>query len=207
MQKDNNSNAKTRRKGKKQEPAGRELGFFRSGIDGRTDLPIRRRCTLVNVITAVTGNVYAYAVGTANATAAYEFANLAALYQEYRVRAVRARVVPRVRDNIQTAVGVIFPGTVVSGAFTAPGTGGGTLAAVFAQTGAKVHPEWTAAENMVTWEVNPDAKLWTVSSATVASANQFGVQFTGVIGAPAVWNTLTIADTLTEFDIEFRTRL
>jgi hypothetical protein len=185
---------------------GKELGFFKAGQDGRGDQSIRRRCTLVNVITAVTGNVYAYSVGSNNATAAFEFSNYAAIYQEYRVRAIRTRVVPRVRDNIQTAVGVIFPGTVCSAAFCA-GAGAATMAAVFAEQGSKVHPEWTAAENLVTDWVNPTSKLWTATSATVATAGQYGIQFIGTVGAPAVWNTLTIADTLTEFDIEFRTRL
>jgi len=177
--------------------------FLNSGVGDAMRI-LRRRCTLVNSLTGVTGNPMAYSVGSNNATAAFEFSNLALLYQEYRVRAIRARVIPRFRDNIQSVASVPYPGTIVSGAFVA-GAGSATPAAVFAEAHAKTNPEWTCPENQVTWDVNTNAKLWTPTSATVSTANQFGVQFLSTANCPAFYNTVTTADTFVEFDIEFRT--
>jgi len=177
--------------------------FINSGIGDALKI-YRRRCTLVNSLTGVTGNPMAYSVGSNNATASFEFSNLALLYQEYRVRAIRARVIPRFRDNIQSVASVPYPGTIVSGSYAA-GAAAATPAAVFAEAHAKTNPEWTAPENLVTWDVNTNAKLWSATSATVPTANQFGVQFLSTGNCPAFYNTVTTADTFVEFDIEFRT--
>lgn len=201
--KGNNNNGKSR---KGQLALSRdERKFFTSERDSKSVKVERRRCTLVNVITGVTGSQAAYAVASNNCSAAFEFSNYAALYQEYRVRAIRTRVVPRFRDNIQAVAATPYPGTVVSGGFV-DGVAGGTYAAVFAEANSKVHPEWTVAENLVTWELNPNAKLWTAVGTTLATANQYGVQFLSTSLCPAFYNTVVVYDTFTEFDVEFRTR-
>jgi hypothetical protein len=159
----------------------------------------------VNSVTGTTGNAAAYSVGSNNVTAAFEFSNYAVLYQDYRVRAIRVRVVPRFRDNIQTVASTPFPGCIVSGAFI-NGAGASTPAAIFAEANGKVVPEWTTVENLATWELNPNAKLWTPTSATVTTLNQFGLQCLSTSLCPAFYTGVTIYDTFTEFDVEFRTR-
>jgi len=181
-----------------------EKKFFTREIDGKSNRIVRRRCTLVNSLTGVTGSPMAYSVSSSSVAAAFEFSNYAVLYQEYRVRAIRTRVIPRFRDNIQSVASVPFPGTIASGGYIA-GAGSATPAAIFAEAGAKLTPEWGLPENLVTWELNTNAKLWTPTSGTISTANQFGVQFLSTANCPAFYNTVTTADTFVEFDVEFRT--
>jgi len=182
-----------------------EKRFFNSEVDGKTVKVERRRCTLVNSITASTGQAAAYSANSSAVSASFEFSNYALLYQEYRVRSIRTRVVFRMRDNIQDPSAVPYPGAIVTGGYT-NGTGGATQAAIFASSGGKVTPEWVVSENIVTWENNPNAKLWTPTSGTIATANQYGVQFLSSGLAPSFYASVTVADTFTEFDVEFRTR-
>jgi len=181
-----------------------EKRFFQKENEGKSVRVERRRCTLVGSLTGVTGNPMAYSVGSNNASASFEFSNCALLYQEYRVRAIRMKVVPRFRDNIQSPASIPYPGALVSGGFVM-GAGAATPAAIFAESNSKVSPEWTAPEQLVTWELNPNAKLWTPTSATISTANQFGVQLLSTGNCPAFYNTVTTADTFVEFDVEFRT--
>jgi hypothetical protein len=196
-----------KKKNKQQQnmPRVREALFFRYQAEDDTNKIVRRRCTLVNSLTGVTGNPMSYSINSSSASSAFEFSNYALIYLEYRVRAIRVRVIPRFRDNIQSVASVPYPGSIASGGYIA-GAGSSTPAAIFAQANGKISPEWAAAENMVTWDLNTNAKLWTPTSTTISTANQFGCQFLSTANCPAFYNTVTTADTFVEFDIEFRSK-
>jgi len=166
---------------------------------------LRRKLTYVTTDVAVTGNLFQFGILTAGVTSCTEWANLSANYQQYRVRAMRCRIVPRQRDNMNSSALIWYPGTVVSGKYPS-GSGASTVAGIFAEDGSRIHPEWSVMDRLVTWESNPDAKLWTDCNATIPALSSYGVQFLGTVVGPVSYNTLATHDVFTEFDVEFAAR-
>jgi len=184
---------------------GTEERFFLADAKGDSVL-IRRKLTYVDIDAAVTGATLSYAVLSSGACVSTEWANLSANYEEFRVRAIKLRLVPRIRDNTDIGAGNFYPGTLISNAYPA-GSGASTALAAFAADGSKVHPEWTVAEHISTWSTNPNAKLWSACNTnTVPSLNAFGAQVRGTASASAALNGNTTHDVFIEYDVEFRGR-
>jgi len=180
----------------------RENKFF---VQDSVEKPVlyRRKCTLVTTDVAATGAPFVYAASSVLVQSATDWADLAASFQAFRVRAMKVRVVPVQRDNMNSAASVWYPGTLISGSYPA-GTSAATAAALFAEDGSKLHPEWTVASHTVTWETNPDAKLWTNCGVGLPTLSQFGCQFRGASQvAPLAYNGLVTHDIFVEFDVEF----
>jgi hypothetical protein len=179
-----------------------EERFFVKDDKGKP-VSYRRRLTFVQGDTAVTGALLTFAVTSNSITSCTEWADLAASFQQYRIRAIKARLVPRTRDNMNSAALIWYPGALISGSFPS-GSSASTPSAMYAEDGSKVHPEWSIAEHMCTWESNPDAKLWTdCVSGVPAALSQFGVQFIGTVGAPLAYNGLVTHDIFVDYDVEF----
>jgi hypothetical protein len=152
-----------------------------------------------------TGSAFSQAQTSGGVTATTEWANLSANYEQYRVRAVKVTVIPRVWSNMNSAAQVWYPGAVVVGRYPV-GSGGATTLAILAEDGSAVHAGWDVFSHIVTWESNPDAKLWTNCNASIPSLSLFGVQFQGTMPVPATYNTITTHDIVLEYDVEFSAR-
>lgn len=201
MKKQNSGNTKPR-KGQSKQRHEREL--FKADTDTRPTSS-RRKLTTVDTDAAVTGAPLSYANLSSSVNAALEWANLSSEWMEYRVHAMKIQVCPRIRDNTDIGAGLFYPGTLVSGKYFA-GSGASTVANVFAEDGGSIHPEWTVAQKIATWESNPNARLWTACNAAITGLNAFGIQFRGTANASAALNGLVTHDVFIEYDVEFRGR-
>jgi hypothetical protein len=198
-----NSNAKTSGKGKSMKA--RENAFF---VQDSVKTPVlyRRKCSTVTSDTAATGAPFVFAVSSVGVQSATDWADLAASFQSFRVRAVKCTVIPCQRDNMNSAALIWYPGALISGSYPA-GTSAATPAALFAEDGSKLHPEWAVAVHTVTWESNPNAKLWCNCGTALPTLNQFGLQFRGASQiAPLAYNGLVTHDVFIEYDVEFMGR-
>lgn len=182
-----------------------EARFFRNESGGKP-AHLRRRLTQVQAYTATTGFPFSLAFSSGTVTGASEWSQLASIYAQYRVQAVKVTVVPRNRDNIGFAAVVWFAGTVLSCRYAA-GAAAATFAALWAQGGGKLCPEWKIWTAMATMADNPDSALFTdcVSGAPPA-LSQYGVQFLGNLNAPAIYNGQITHDIFVEYDVEFIAR-
>lgn len=216
--KGSNSNSKSRRKARRGGQGEkvtsleivvnprRELSFFKQEGLG-PPVHLRRKLTRTFAYTAAAANVFLVAEATGNVVNCTEWAALSPNYQQYRVRGLRVRVVPRNRDNLGFAATVWFPGVVVSARYPA-GSGASSYAAVYAEGGSQIHTcfdrEFVA---MATMNDNPDAALFTDCNAGAPpSLSQYGVQFFGNIGAPAIYNGVGTHDCFADYDVEFVAR-
>lgn len=182
----------------------KERAFFKADTDTRPTTS-RRKLTTVDTDAGVTGAPLSYAVLSSSVNAALEWSNLSSEWMEYRVHVMKVQVVPRERDNTDIGTGGFYPGTIVSGKYFA-GSGASTVANVFAEDGGSIHPEWTVATKIATWESNPNAKLWTACNAAITGLNAFGVQFRGTATAAVALNGVVTHDVFIEYDVEFRGR-
>jgi len=201
--KQQNGNSKPRGKGKSMKDK-EKLFFVADSV--KSPVFYRRKCTTVTTDTAATGAPFVFAISSVGVQSATDWADLAASFQSFRVRAVKCTVVPVQRDNMNSAALIWYPGTLISGSYPA-GTSASTPAALFAEDGSKLHPEWTVAVHVVTWETNPDAKLWTNCGTALPTLSQFGLQFRGASQiAPLAYNGLVTHDVFIEYDVEFMGR-
>lgn len=185
---------------------GRELAFFkREGLG--PPVKLRRKLTRVFFFQAIATNPFAVAESTGNVVNTTEWASISPNYQQYRVRGLRVRVVPRNRDNLGFASTVWFPGSVVSARYPS-GSSSSSFAGIYSESGAQIH---TCFDRMftvlATMDDNPDAALFSNCNAGAPPAlSQYGVQMLGSIGAPAILNGILTHDCYADYDVEFVSR-
>jgi len=178
-----------------------EAKFFRN--DASQPARVRRRLTRMSTATAATGVLFAYAEATGNVVNALEWAQLSPAYQQYRVRAMRVRVVPRNYNNMSFAATVWYPGVVI-GAKYPSGSSAATVYAMYAETGSQVFDNTKNPSRLATMDDNPDSALFTNCNVGAPPAlSQYGVQFLGTVVAPAIYNGVVTHDTFTDWDVEF----
>jgi hypothetical protein len=185
-----------------------EAKFFLNERNG-TPARLRRRLTVYAAIVASSGQPFSYAIVSGSVTTTTEWAQLSPNYQQYRVRAIKATLVPKNFNNNGFAATVWFPGVVV-GARYPSGSSAASSAAIWAEGGARlfscsqVDKNWVV---MATMADNPDAALFTdcISGAPPA-LSQFGVQYLGNTNAPAIYNGVDTCSAYVEFDVEFIAR-
>jgi len=165
---------------------------------------MRRRLTRISSHTGVSGSAFAYAETTGNVVNALEWAQLSPAWQQYRVRAIRVRIVPRNFNNMGFAATVWFPGTVIAARYPS-GSSASTIFALYAEGGSQIFScEDRIMTRMATMEDNEDAALWSnCNSGAPPSLSQYGVQFLGTTNAPAIYNGVVTHDTFTDWDVEF----
>jgi hypothetical protein len=179
----------------------REERFFQADAKGKPVL-YRRKLTTVAGYFGATGAAFVQANASSGVTATTEWANLSANFEQYRVRAIKMTVVPRVFSNMNSAAQVWYPGAVIVGEYSV-GSGGATTAAILAEGGSEVYRGWDKVVKMVTWDTNPSAKLWTNCNVAIPAIQQIGIQFQGTMPIPATYNAITTHDIIVEYDVEF----
>ncbi len=169
---------------------------------------VRRR--LVNSATLSTngaGYIGAQNVTSDGARSASDFSSFASRYNQFRVRAIRVRLVPIVDATTAVTVGggavtphptaLIFAQYRGNNAFTSyDANAAGANAKLF--NGREKVIEYTA-----DWAMNPDAKLWCDSNAAIPNEQRFGIQFQDPAVAPASSASTAYFRRLFDYDIEF----
>jgi hypothetical protein len=205
MKKNNNNGNR-----KKKTTQGPERRFF-TQEDGENVAVLRRKLVRYDAVTASTGNTLGYFISSSGASSVTDWASLAAIYDEYRVRGIRVRLCPVAQvvfSSNLAAGGFIgaYPGPVVSASY-ANGTGATNTGDAWAQSNSKVHGcNEQLQEHVASWALNPSAKLWVAIASSVPSQQEFGVEYVGTQIAAAGINATVTHFAFVEFDIEFRGR-
>jgi len=186
-------------------PLTQEKHFFNTELRGGP-ARLRRRLTLVQYATAVTGSNFAVSASSGLVTSATEWAQLSPNYQQYRVRAIRVTMVPRNIFNNGFAATVWYPGTILTARYPS-GSSASSYAAIWAEGGSIAYSESQKVEMMATMDDNPDAALFTdCVVGAPAALSQYGVQSLGSCAAPAIYNGVITHDCFVEWDVEFIAR-
>lgn len=134
----------------------------------------------------------------AQSNPASEWASFSARYQQYRVRSVKLVASPR------------YPAATPSNGHSQLyvsdfiGTAAPTSAAqVLSDERAKAVSTSRPFEYMVTWNRNPNAKLWNPTSAALPQANSYGISVCSSANASMPVSTV-IFDTYYEYEVELR---
>jgi len=142
--------------------------------------------------------VYPIGSGTVQSAPATEWASFAARYQQYRVRAIRVR--GKAVNPVQTATlthGVLFRGDYIGAAIPA------SAAQVLSDENVQECTTCKDFSDVVTWQKNPNAKLWNPTTSPIPVANTFA--WAAASNATPVLTTATTYYALvTEWEVEFR---
>jgi hypothetical protein len=129
---------------------------------------------------------------------AAEWASFAARYQQYRVRAIRVH--GKAVNPVETAAithSVLFRADYIGA--SAPATAAQVLSDQFAKESTTCR-DFT---DVVTWQRNPNAKLWNPTNAAIPAANTFS-WVCGSPAAPALTTATTYYAVVVEWEVEFR---
>jgi len=129
---------------------------------------------------------------------ASEWASFAARYQQYRVRAIR--VTGKAVLPVQGAS--VFHSVLYRGDYIGSATPT-SLAQVLSDENVKECTTCKDFRDIVTWQRNPNAKLWNPTSAAIPAANQFAWVCASAT-PPAITTATTYYAYLAEFEVEFR---
>jgi hypothetical protein len=188
-----------------------EKSFFNSETRSEKPAVLRRKLTRIDNDSATTGNVLGYFYNSTGVTSCTEWAGLAASYDEYRVRGIRVRLCPVLAETVVSpptaaAFTGAYPGPVASANY-ANGTGAGTFSALWAQDGSRLHGcNAQMMEQIVSWDLNPTAKLWTAIASAIPADGQIGVEYIGSTAAVVAINGAVTHLAFVEMDVEFRGR-
>lgn len=202
--------------GKKEKKNGgrnNEVAFFvRELAPNGASAHLRRRIAYTQALTAITSNNVsnAYTSGTVNSCTAW--AGLAADYNEFRVRAIRATLHPRYQQFVNFATApstptLAFPGNIIVTRSVA-GLAPPSIGAAVDWDGFRIFESGKAAVILCTWDSNPTAKLWTLTATVGAlpTDRYLGVYFANFVTAYTAINGLVHSDVVVEYDVEFRGR-
>jgi hypothetical protein len=129
---------------------------------------------------------------------AAEWASFASRYQQYRVRAIRVR--GKATQPVQTAAvshSVLFRGDFIG--TSAPAS----AAQVLSDENSKEVSTNKDFEDVVTWQRNPNARLWNPTNAAIPGANQFAWTVASP-ATPALTTATTYYALVVEWEVEFR---
>lgn len=130
-----------------------------------------------------------------------DFSNVSGLYLEYRVRGMKATLMPINAVNIS---GVAAPPAMLVTAFFSSGVAAVTFQQALDSSGAKFHSGYRTIVAEVDFKGNKDAQLWTPTTAAVTSAETYGIFITDSGVAPASSVTTTMYRLVAEYIVEFR---
>jgi hypothetical protein len=192
-------------------PAGKEKAFFNREVQTGKPAVVRRILTKIDGDVAATGNVLGYFINSVGAPNANEWSSFAGVYEEYRVRAVRVKLCPLLQTTVVSpptaaAYTSAYPGPIGSANY-AGGVASTTLNALVGSDGSRVHGcNAQVMEQLVTWDLNPSAKLWTPIGTNIAALSQIGCEYIGSVVAAVAINGATTHIAFVEYDVEFRGR-
>jgi hypothetical protein len=190
---------------------GSERNYFQHEQRSERSVQIRRKLTRLDLDAASTGTVLGYFFSSVGVTSCSEWAGLSVLYEEYRVRAIRVKLCPVLLTTVVSpptaaAYTAAYPGPIASANY-GNGTGAAGINAVLASDGSRVHAaNASVMEQLVTWDLNPQAKMWTSTGIAIPVLSQIGVEFIGTVVALLAINTATTHFVFVECDVEFRGR-
>jgi hypothetical protein len=144
--------------------------------------------TVIPVTTVPSGQV----------STATEWASFAARYQQYRVRAIR--VTGKATQPVQTATilhGAFYRGDFIGASVPA------TLAQVLSDENVKVSATDSSFRDVVTWNRNPNARLWNPTTAAIPAVNEFSWCCASA-SSPALTTATTYYAIVQEWEVEFR---
>jgi len=160
----------------------------------RLTIPVITLATGAGVVIPVT-SITSSAVQSVPAS---EWASFAARYQQYRVRAIR--LTGKAINPVQTATlthSVLYRGDYLGSAVPA------TAAQVFSDENVRENTTCRDFVDIVTWDRNPNSKLWNPTSAAIPAANQFAWVCASP-GAPVLLTGTTYYAVTIEYEVEFR---
>jgi len=187
-------------KGKQRKQGPRRGGVARS-IESAGDQIVKRMTYPGQTLATGAGTAIAvtsFSSGVVQALPATEWASFASRYQQYRVRALRVH--GKAINPVQTAT--VTHGMMVRGDFigiSAPATG----AQVLSDENAQENCTCKDFSDIVTWQRNPNAKLWNPTSSAIPGANTFS-WVAATIAAPPLTTATTYYALTLEWEVEFR---
>jgi hypothetical protein len=193
----NNKRMKGGRKRNRQNNSSR-AGSFRSNAG---DIVVKRLTQPAQTLATGAGTVIpvtAVSSSQVQSAPATEWTSFAARYQQYRVRAIR--IIGKATQPVQLAAlahGSLYRGDAL-GASTPS-----TSAQVLSDENVRENATYKDFVHVVTWQRNPNAKLWAPTGAAIPSQNTYSW-----VCASAVTPSLTTATTYyaysVEWEVEFR---
>jgi hypothetical protein len=166
-------------------------------------LTARRCCVLYNTYTASTGVVTAVYASSGSVVSCADFSSMAVLFQEYRVRGIRIRFMPRFNNALGVAASQLP--TFAASSFVGATTPGSLTASLTSQS-LKLHRASDVIEVTCDHRQNPSADLWSSTSGAPTTLSLIGVGLQSVVAAPSNMSALTW-DVFYFYDVEFRTAL
>jgi hypothetical protein len=202
--------SKTERKVRDKVAADQRLEHARMDNISAAFVIVRRRLVSTSTLsTSAGGFITANNVTTDAARGTSDFASFQARYLQFRVRAMRMRLVPLV--DVTTAVtaggGAVTPHPTCL-AFAAYRGGNTYTSFASVLTGASgkfFNGRERVIEYIADWKANPDAKLWCDTNAAIPVEQRFGVQFQDTGTAPASSANTAYYRMVTDYDVEFAT--
>jgi len=169
---------------------------------------VRRKVTLLTTLsTNGAGFIPATQVTSDGARGATDWGSEAALFLQFRVRAIRVILVPIV--DMTTAVsaggGAVTPHpTCIQFAEYGEGLGYANALALTSGASRKVfNGKENIIEYSVDWSAYPEAKLFSATNAAIPTAQVYGMQFQDTGAAPASAVSTVYYRWITEWDCEF----
>ncbi len=169
----------------------------------------RRVLTYFDTKTAATGVVNATEYTSGAAPSCDEWGAYSAAFQEYRVRAMRMDIIPRINQ----AVAAIYldASAILTATFFGKTTGPSTVAGFVGQSGFTFNPAFPPLQpggRCITVECdhrsNPSADLWASTNGAVTTLSLMGVAARQVAAASAAFNGIVVWDILLRLDCEFK---
>jgi len=159
----------------------------------------------------VTSSTMAQSVGSDQISAlSADFAHYAEIYQEYRILAVRATIIPRytMQSAGSTSTTTLPPmqGCAFSGIAAVSATSFTVQELADAQS-FRHRPAVKSFTLTASANMNDTAKLWFSTQGAISPLATIGVVWSYAGALPAVYNGLPIWDTLFEWDVEFKSAL
>jgi len=191
-----------------------ELSSVRTAMDNVTAQRrvFTRKMVLVSTIaTSAGGFISSQNVNSGSVTSSNGWSNFSSRFQQYRVRAIRIRLVPIV--DMTTAVtaggGAVTPHpTALMFANYKGGINYSNYSELCAGTNAKLfNGRETVIEYAVDWRGNGEARLWSDTNAAIPTSQLFGIQYQDTGIAPASAASTSYFRQITEWEVEFTTSM
>jgi len=203
------SSARGARKTKKGSPGGEQRSVDRKMDNlNAAGKVFTKRLTLQSVLaTSAGGFIPATQITSDGCRGALEWGSEAARFTQFRVKAIRVRLIPIVDQTTAVTVGggAVTPHpTGLCFAQYGEGLGYANYAGVYAGAGSKL---FNGSEKIIEyafdWRSFPDAKLFSATNAAIPTSQIFGVQFQDSGVAPASAVSTTYYRIYTDWEVEF----
>jgi hypothetical protein len=188
------------RDGVKAEQARVNRSMDNASLDTRTT--VRRVTTLGTLSTNASGFVAAKQYQSSGVTGTNAWGGLAGRFLEYRVKAIRIRILPLA--NMNYANGTVVPPVGLFAADMKAGVGYANAAARADGANLRLYRGYGVMDLTCDWQGYPDAHLWTPTTTAIAAAETYGVEIGDMGIAPASAASTVYFRVLEEYEVEFR---